>query len=272
MTNLNDNVGFWDSVLIENLTEETFISNIYQRYKRGLIYVSIGLFFPTPCLSMEIAFGFILAVSFWQLTLFQTYIGAFLVAINPYKAIANYSTDTIQCYAKSNFFKLPPHMWVLIKWLLCHELVNSSHLFVCFFLISSKLKLFALVMCIWNVRLFSYGITNSAYRSLQDQNENQCVCILGENGSGKTESARIILHFLSNVHSDHTLSGKKILHNKNSTRLMRCKSLATYPKYESPEAMCRSAKRDSIKFARKLHVSSFYRSTDKYIQWIKLLT
>lgn len=39
MTNLNDNVGFWDSVLIENLTEETFISNIYQRYKRGLIYV-----------------------------------------------------------------------------------------------------------------------------------------------------------------------------------------------------------------------------------------
>ncbi|XP_055322935.1 unconventional myosin-Ia [Sitodiplosis mosellana] len=177
MTNLNDNVGFWDSVLIENLTEETFISNIYQRYKRGLIY---------------------------------TYIGAFLVAINPYKAIANYSTDTIQCYAKSNYFKLPPHI---------------------------------------------YGITNSAYRSLQDQNENQCVCVLGENGSGKTESARIILHFLSNVHSDHTLSGRKILQNQNSTRLMRCKSLASYPKYESPEAVCHSGKRDSIKFARKSHKS-----------------
>lgn len=40
----------------------------------------------------------------------QTYIGAFVVAINPYKAIANYSTDTIQCYARSNYFKLPPHM------------------------------------------------------------------------------------------------------------------------------------------------------------------
>ncbi|XP_031619986.1 unconventional myosin-Ia isoform X2 [Contarinia nasturtii] len=179
MTNLNDNVGFWDSVLIENLTEETFISNIYQRYKRGLIY---------------------------------TYIGAFLVAINPYKAIANYSTDTIQCYAKSNYFKLPPHI---------------------------------------------YGITNASYRSLQDQNENQCMCILGENGSGKTESARIILHFLSNVHSDHTLSGKKILHNQNSTRLMRCKSLASYPKYESlVDGSCRSKKRDSIKFARKAHKSS----------------
>lgn len=44
MSYLHDNVGFWDSVLIENLTEETFISNIYQRYKRGLIYVSIFVF------------------------------------------------------------------------------------------------------------------------------------------------------------------------------------------------------------------------------------
>lgn len=101
---------------------------------------------------------------------------------------------------------------------------------------------------------FSYGITNSAYRSLQDQNENQCVCILGENGSGKTESARIILHFLSNVHSNHTLSGKQIFHNQNSTRLMRCKSLASYPKYESTDIPCRSAKRDSIKNAFKSQV------------------
>lgn len=108
---------------------------------------------------------------------------------------------------------------------------------------------------IYRYLAFSYGITNSAYRSLQDQNENQCVCILGENGSGKTESARIILHFLSNVHSNHTLSANKILHNQNSTRLMRCKSLASYPKYESPEALCRSGTCDSIKFARKSHVS-----------------
>lgn len=102
---------------------------------------------------------------------------------------------------------------------------------------------------------FSYGLSQHAYRSLLDQNENQCVCILGENGSGKTESARIILHFLSNVHSDHTLSGKKIFHNQNSTRLMRCKSLASYPKYESPELQSRSGKRDSIKYARKTNVS-----------------
>lgn len=40
----------------------------------------------------------------------QTYIGAFLVAVNPYKPLANYSSDAIRTYAKSNYFKLPPHM------------------------------------------------------------------------------------------------------------------------------------------------------------------
>lgn len=102
----------------------------------------------------------------------------------------------------------------------------------------------------------SYGIANSAYRSLQDQNENQCICIVGENGSGKTESARIILHFLSNVHSEHTLTGKHIFHNQNSNGLQRCKSLAAYPKYDSTEIPSRPARRDSIKNAHKTHVSA----------------
>lgn len=103
----------------------------------------------------------------------------------------------------------------------------------------------------------SYGITNLAYRSLQDQNESQCICILGENGSGKTETARIILHFLSNVHSDQTLRSRKIFHNQGSSRLQRCKSLVSYPKYEPHEdAHCRPEKRSAIKYARKSHVSA----------------
>lgn len=103
----------------------------------------------------------------------------------------------------------------------------------------------------------SYGVTNLAYRSLQDQNENQCICILGENGSGKTETARIILHFLSNVHSEQTLRSRKIFHNQGSARLQRCKSLVSYPKYEPhEEAHCRPEKRSAIKFARKTNVST----------------
>lgn len=113
------------------------------------------------------------------------------------------------------------------------------------------------------IHILSYGIANSAYRSLQDQNENQCICIVGENGSGKTESARIILHFLSNVHSEHTLTGKHIFHNQNSTRLQRCKSLAAYPKYESTDTPpSQPTRRDSIKNAHKSHVSIIQNKKD----------
>lgn len=111
MSNLNDNVGFWDSVLIENLTEETFISNIYQRYKRGLIYVStwqLAIFGRHDWSWFE--FLIIIFYSIFDCRWSQTYIGAFLVAVNPYKPLANYSTDAIRTYAKSNYFKLPPHM------------------------------------------------------------------------------------------------------------------------------------------------------------------
>lgn len=99
-----------------------------------------------------------------------------------------------------------------------------------------------------------YGITNSAYRSLQDQNEDQCMCIFGENGSGKTESARIILHFLSNVHAEQ-YNGRRIFPEKNGSKLTRCKSLASYPQYECPEFFSQSEKRSSMKFVRKSNVS-----------------
>lgn len=41
MPNLEQDIGSWDSVLLENLTEDSFISNLHQRYKRDHIYVSL---------------------------------------------------------------------------------------------------------------------------------------------------------------------------------------------------------------------------------------
>lgn len=38
--NMEQEIGSWDSVLLENLSEESFINNLHQRYKRDLIYVS----------------------------------------------------------------------------------------------------------------------------------------------------------------------------------------------------------------------------------------
>lgn len=40
LMDLNDEDGIWDSVLLEPLTEETFISNLNCRYDSNTIYVS----------------------------------------------------------------------------------------------------------------------------------------------------------------------------------------------------------------------------------------
>jgi hypothetical protein len=42
---LDQEVGAWDSVLLDPLTEDSFIANLHQRFKRDHIYVSnIGLY------------------------------------------------------------------------------------------------------------------------------------------------------------------------------------------------------------------------------------
>lgn len=40
LMDLNDENGIWDSVLLEPLTEDTFISNLNCRYDSNTIYVS----------------------------------------------------------------------------------------------------------------------------------------------------------------------------------------------------------------------------------------
>lgn len=47
--------------------------------------------------------------------------------------------------------------------------------------------------------LISYGLTNGAYQWLLDHNEDQCVILAGHSNSGKTETARLIVHFLTQV-------------------------------------------------------------------------
>jgi myosin-1 len=81
MLNLEQEVGAWDSVLLEPLTEDTFIGNLQQRFKRDHIY---------------------------------TYIGNVLVSVNPYKKLALYSTDLVETYVKRGPFQLPPHMYVFM--------------------------------------------------------------------------------------------------------------------------------------------------------------
>lgn len=49
------------------------------------------------------------------------------------------------------------------------------------------------------INTISYGLTNGAYQWLLDHNEDQCVILAGHSNSGKTETARLIVHFLTQV-------------------------------------------------------------------------
>ncbi|CAG9766650.1 unnamed protein product [Ceutorhynchus assimilis] len=78
MLSLNQEVGAWDTVLLDPLTEDSFIGNLQQRFKRDHIY---------------------------------TYIGNVLVSINPYRKLALYSADLVESYVKKPPFQLPPHIY-----------------------------------------------------------------------------------------------------------------------------------------------------------------
>ena len=47
---LEQEVGAWDSVLLDPLTEDSFIANLHQRFKRDHIYVSDILLFYGYCM------------------------------------------------------------------------------------------------------------------------------------------------------------------------------------------------------------------------------
>ncbi|CRK94774.1 CLUMA_CG008268, isoform A [Clunio marinus] len=149
-------VGCWDSVLLENESENCFISNLNLRFKRDNIY---------------------------------TYIGSHLISINPYcKPSTIFSPDLINIYTEKSLFQLPPHI---------------------------------------------YSLTNSVFKSLQDNNEDQCIVMLGESGSGKTENCRMIIKFLS------IISGKVVplQRQRSSTSLISFKSTtnssSSTPKHKS---------------------------------------
>uniref|UniRef100_A0A1B0CDW7 Putative myosin head n=1 Tax=Lutzomyia longipalpis TaxID=7200 RepID=A0A1B0CDW7_LUTLO len=121
MPNMEQEVGNWDSVLLESPTEDNFISNLHLRYKRDHIY---------------------------------TYIGTYLVSINPFKPLPLTTPELVKTYATRGLFKLPPHI---------------------------------------------FGVASGAYRNLLDFHEDQAIVLTGESGSGKSETAQMVVDFLTRI-------------------------------------------------------------------------
>uniref|UniRef100_A0A670YIK0 Myosin IB n=1 Tax=Pseudonaja textilis TaxID=8673 RepID=A0A670YIK0_PSETE len=114
-------IGVGDMVLLEPLTEETFISNLKQRFDHSEIY---------------------------------TYIGSVVISINPYRSLPIYSADKVEEYRNRNFYELRPHI---------------------------------------------FALSDEAYRSLRDQDKDQCILITGESGAGKTEASKLVMSYVAAV-------------------------------------------------------------------------
>ncbi|XP_072556307.1 unconventional myosin-Ib-like isoform X4 [Paramormyrops kingsleyae] len=121
-TSLLDNmIGVGDMVLLEPLTEESFINNLKNRFEHGEIY---------------------------------TYIGSVVISLNPYKPLPIYTADKVEEYRNRNFYELSPHI---------------------------------------------YALADEAYRSLRDQDKDQCILITGESGAGKTEASKLVMSYVAAV-------------------------------------------------------------------------
>ncbi|KAK2150781.1 hypothetical protein LSH36_389g00009 [Paralvinella palmiformis] len=77
---LDNTVGVSDMCLLEPLSEENFIYNLYERYRHQIIY---------------------------------TYIGNVVVSVNPYQHLPIYSASVIAQYRSRNIYELPPHIYAI---------------------------------------------------------------------------------------------------------------------------------------------------------------
>uniref|UniRef100_A0A8C2BKI2 Unconventional myosin-Ib n=1 Tax=Cyprinus carpio TaxID=7962 RepID=A0A8C2BKI2_CYPCA len=121
-TSLLDNmIGVGDMVLIEPLSEDTFIENLKKRFDHNEIY---------------------------------TYIGSVVISMNPYKSLPIYTAEKVEEYRNRNFYELSPHV---------------------------------------------YALADEAYRSLREQDKDQCILITGESGAGKTEASKFVMSYVAAV-------------------------------------------------------------------------
>ncbi|XP_078715773.1 unconventional myosin-Ib-like isoform X3 [Lampetra fluviatilis] len=77
---LDDKVGLADMVLLDPLSEESFLENLKERFKHNEFY---------------------------------TYIGNVVLSVNPYKPLTIYSAEKVEEYRNRNIYELSPHVFAI---------------------------------------------------------------------------------------------------------------------------------------------------------------
>ncbi|KAK1902497.1 Unconventional myosin-Ib [Dissostichus eleginoides] len=247
-TSLLDNmIGVGDMVLLEPLSEDSFIANLRNRFDHNEIY---------------------------------TYIGSVVISMNPYRSLPIFTPEKVEEYRNRNFYELSPHMLqqnpsetktetaqiqrrvcvasptslglekklspttvVLtqdqhhtvcqshndsaVVWTLWHTLssrfsntsLNTRHCtetlapgreasgkrrflgcsYSTLFKIRVTHRMPIISSCVPVNRGQHYALADEAYRSLRDQDKDQCILITGESGAGKTEASKLVMSYVAAV-------------------------------------------------------------------------
>uniref|UniRef100_A0A4W3J562 Myosin IB n=1 Tax=Callorhinchus milii TaxID=7868 RepID=A0A4W3J562_CALMI len=162
-TSLLDNmIGVGDSVLLEPLSEDTFLENIKKRFDHSEIY---------------------------------TYIGSVVISMNPYRQLPIYTPEKVEEYRNRNFYELSPHI---------------------------------------------FALADEAYRSLRDQDKDQCILITGESGAGKTEASKLVMSYVAavcgkgtevNQVKEQLLQSNPVLEAFGNAKTMRNDNSSRFGKY-----------------------------------------
>ncbi|XP_078084742.1 unconventional myosin-Ib isoform X2 [Mustelus asterias] len=162
-TSLLDNmIGVGDSVLLEPLTEDSFLENLKNRFDHSEIY---------------------------------TYIGSVVISVNPYRHLPVYTPEKVEEYRNRNFYELGPHI---------------------------------------------YALADEAYRSLRDQDKDQCILITGESGAGKTEASKLVMSYVAavcgkgaevNQVKEQLLQSNPVLEAFGNAKTMRNDNSSRFGKY-----------------------------------------
>ncbi|OXB73484.1 UNVERIFIED_CONTAM: hypothetical protein H355_013385 [Colinus virginianus] len=163
---LDDMIGVGDMVLLEPLNEDSFINNLKKRFDHNEVY---------------------------------TYIGSVVISINPYRPLPIYTPEKVEEYRNRNFYELSPHiahsdeMYIQLE--KCLPIIGKME---------TSFKVENVVISRNNLKIkgefiISFALSDEAYRSLRDQDKDQCILITGESGAGKTEASKLVMSYVAAV-------------------------------------------------------------------------
>jgi len=198
---LSDEQGVKDLVDLDELSLESIIWNLKFRYKQELVYSSCG--------------------------------NKILISVNPFKQLCNtYNLDQVNNYDSIDSSKLRslskccPNITnqnlssALIRWLLIHD--------------DGQVGQTASSAQQTPPEPHIFGLANEALKRLLISGQDQCFILLGESGSGKTETCKLLVQYLATVNKSPTnlmteqilesiqvlesFGNAKTSHNDNSSR------------------------------------------------------